>query len=397
MNNIEERELASFWRRLPPLSIVTVVLSLFAIAATILVSSSSLEVVTRTRAFSGVIGAYLVICALLYFWHSRHVRARMAEDAVDEHLSTLDEINEFFGHTLKPADAFRLATSRVRNFFSYRSAVLLLLDEDGKDLEASAVDGTDPAFEQGAILSPKEGLIGECIAGGWAKADADGSVAIPLLRDGSVFGVLHLQPKTAVELSLCEAIGARIAPLIVSSMAFERSQTNALVDVTTDLANERAFYLILENQIAEAMRRRGNRPLTVLAIDVKGFDEINRRFGHAAGDEVLAQVADTVKDNVRQMDVLARSSNDEFLALLPTASKEVSSEIIARIQSGFFGRRIRLSDEDNVEIELNFGWAACGEDGETADQLVCVARLRKDQAKYAIGDNLLRFSKELVK
>lgn len=110
-----------------------------------------------------------------------------------------------------------------------------------------------------------------------------------------------------------------------------------MTDVTTDLPNERAFYLILENQIAEAQRKREDRPLTILAIDIKNFDEVNQKFGHAAGDRILNFVAHGIKDNLRQMDFLARSIGDEFLAILPTATKEVSHEVIARIQTGFFG------------------------------------------------------------
>src|SRR5207253_4107332 len=112
-----------------------------------------------------------------------------------------------------------------------------------------------------------------------------------------------------------------VAPLVLSSMALERSRANALTDPTTDLPNERAFYLVLENQIAEAQRKQGDRPLTILAIDIKNFEDINRRFGHAAGDRALNFAAQLVKDNLRQMDFLARSTGDEFLVILPTASR----------------------------------------------------------------------------
>ncbi len=49
---------------------------------------------------------------------------------------------------------------------------------------------------------------------------------------------------------------------MLGSIAYERTQANALTDATTDLPNERAFYLVLENQVAEAQRNRGERPLT---------------------------------------------------------------------------------------------------------------------------------------
>ena len=58
-----------------------------------------------------------------------------------------------------------------------------------------------------------------------------------------------------IDASILDAIGERAAPLVLASIARERSQENALTDVTTDLPNERAFHLVLENQVAEAVRK----------------------------------------------------------------------------------------------------------------------------------------------
>jgi diguanylate cyclase (GGDEF)-like protein len=182
----------------------------------------------------------------------------------------------------------------------------------------------------------------------------------------------------------------------MSAVTFEQTKTAALTDVTTDLPNERAFYLVLENHIAESQRRRDERPLTILALDVRGFDEINQQFGHAAGDRVLAYVAAVVKESLRQMDFFARSSGDEFLAALPTANKEISHEIIARIHTGFFGRKLRLTEDDSIEVEINIGWAAFGTDGETPASLLAAARERRGQAKTVSPPKVLWFPSEMA-
>jgi diguanylate cyclase (GGDEF)-like protein len=227
------------------------------------------------------------------------------------------------------------------------------------------------------------------------------SVAIPLTRDGEVFGVLHLFfdvifNAEQFDASTFEAIGSRVSPLILGSIAFERSRTKALTDSTTDLPNERAFCLILENQVAEATRKRNVRPLTILTMDIKGFDDINSRFGHATGDAALNYVAKTIRDNLRQMDFFARALNDEFLAILPTASKEISPDVIARIRAGFLSSDFVVGRSVSIDIDLNFGWAAFGEDGETAQELLSMARLRKEQHKYPGSTKVLTFSKQLV-
>ena len=158
----------------------------------------------------------------------------------------------------------------------------------------------------------------------------------------------------------------------------------------------RAFFLILENQIAESQRKRDERPLTVLAMDIKNFDDINSKFGHAAGDEVLNFVARTVKDQLRGMDFFSRASHDEFLTILPTATEQVSWDVMARIRTAFVGNRLKLTDTNSIQIDVNFGWASFGKDGETPEQLLNNARLRKLQSKSSDPQKALWFPKEFV-
>ncbi len=62
--------------------------------------------------------------------------------------------------------------------------------------------------------------------------------------------------------------------------------------------------------------RRGRRPLAVLAIDVDGLKDVNDSYGHAAGDELLLQVADAIGSVLRSGDVVARVGGDEFACVV---------------------------------------------------------------------------------
>ncbi|MEQ1923311.1 MAG: sensor domain-containing diguanylate cyclase [Pyrinomonadaceae bacterium] len=394
--------------------VIIIAASLAAIVATYFLANSEIGVDSKTRGFSAIIGAFLAVCALFYFWQKRNKQGTVSGDGfaadLDRRLDALDEANEFFTGALGPADTFRLVANRVKGVVAYRSIALLLLDPSRSHFVISEVEGVGVADQKGKVSSFDAGIAGRCYYSQiveigreeFSRGDVTlPSIAIPLIREAEVFGVLRLNfdPKfdlEQVDLSVFESIGSRVAPLILSSVALAQSQQNALTDATTDLPNERAFYLIVENQIAEASRNREARPLTILSMDIKGFDEINQKYGHAAGDRALNFVAHTIKDNLRQMDFFARSQDDEFLAVLPTASKEMSSEVIARIHTGFFGRKLKLSETDSIEVEMNFGWAAYGEDGETVEQLLSIARIRKDQAKYSDPSKVLWFPKELV-
>ena len=94
------------------------------------------------------------------------------------------------------------------------------------------------------------------------------------------------------------------------------------------------------------------------------------------------------------MDFLARSIGDEFLAVLPTASQDMTRQIIERINTGFVRRRFQVTDEESIEIEMTIGWSVFGSDGETPGQLLSLAQLRKAQAKSPEPGNVLWFPRE---
>lgn len=398
--------------------LVLIMAALAAIVSTYFLGNSELDVAAKTRGFSGIIAVFLIFCVCLHLWQSRRNQPAEPEEAtvpneanVEQCLFVLEEAGKFFAGSLKSADMFRLVANRVRDLLPFKSLVLYLLDGTRTQLRVAESEGSETGEHKDQTIGFDDGLAGQSYSSRQIEVDSylsldatqdlGSSVAIPLYHGTGVFGVLQLCFDAEFDMekadrSVFEAVGTRVAPLMLTSIAFERSQANALTDITTDLPNERAFYLILENQIVEAQRKPDDQPLTVLAIDIKNFDDINQRFGHAAGDSVLNFVAQIVKDNLRQMDFLARSIGDEFLAVLPTASKEVSHEIIARIHTGFFERKLKISDTDSIEIELNVGWAVFGSDGETPGQLLSFAQLRKEQSKSVEANKVLWFSREMV-
>jgi diguanylate cyclase (GGDEF)-like protein len=394
--------------------LLTLALSLIAIGLTYAISVMDLDVTDKAATIGGVVGSYLCICILL-FWNQN--RRRRMEDvdpttpvvAVESALSALDEASDYFTGSLRSDDALRLVASKVREVIDFRTIVLFLLNESRTKIVSVHADGEKAESLKGLAYDISEGLAGQVFTTRQVEVDSymqldeeqefGASVAIPLRHGENVFGVLQLffddSFETAAEHpTLFESIGSRVAPLMLGSIAFERTQANALTDATTDLPNERAFYLVLETQVAEAHRNRDKRPLTILAMDIKGFDEINCTFGHAAGDRVLNHVARGVKDKLRQMDFFARALNDEFLAILPTADSEMVQEIIERIRSGFSGRELSINETQQVEIELNIGWSAFGSDGETPGQLMSLAQLRKEQMKSVTPNNVLWFPRE---
>jgi len=384
-----------------------VFMSLVALSATFLLANSPVELTAKALGFAGIILAFLFACASLHLSQimtstDNDISKQTSAPRIDG-LAALEEAGEFFAGSLGSADAFRLFANRIRDILPARSMVLFLLDGTRTRLRVAESDGPEALDE---TIGLGEGLPDQCFAKRHieidnylamdAEQDLGSAAAIPLFHGTEIFGVLQLYFDSDFDMQIAnkeifEAVGTRVGPLILGSIAFEQSQANALTDVTTDLPNERAFYMILENKLAQAQCKKDGQPLTVLAIDIKNFNEINERFGHAAGDRALNFVAWVVKDNLRQMDFLARSIGDEFLAVLPTASQDMTREIIERINTGFVGRRFQVTGEESIEIEVTIGWSVFGSDGETPGQLLSLAQLRKAQAKSPEQGNVLWF------
>ena len=402
--------------------ILTAAFSFAVIIATFFVSNADLDVETKTAVFAAIAALYPLLCAAFYFWQKTQLAKLQTEletsafnEEIESKLLALEEANEFFGASLKFSDMFRLVASRIGEITPFAACVLLLRGEEDSILQIKYAVGDKAREFMNFRADTNKGLAVRALLSGKTQIDPalaeeknvfppamlekfQSAAAVPLSNRGEAFGVLVLYGANFNENSktLLTAVGERVAPLCASSFAFEQSLSNALTDSLTNLPNERGFFMVLENQLAESIRYRDERPLTVLAIDVSNFAEVNRTHGHAAGDRLLAFAASTIKRQLRQMDVLTRSSGDEFLAILPTATEKISREVIERIRRTFVLTPFRITERESVNLELNFGTATFWQDGETAAQLLKTALIRKGQDKSTEKSKVIWFPKEFV-
>ncbi|RUO54757.1 hypothetical protein CWI69_04960 [Pseudidiomarina halophila] len=185
----------------------------------------------------------------------------------------------------------------------------------------------------------------------------------------------------ALALLIAVALRLRVYTITRSKERLQRlvkEQTQTLQqlahqDSLTKLANRRAFDELLRQKVAQ---HGGQQPLALILMDLDYFKEVNDRYLHTTGDQVLKRVAQIIKESARESDMIARWGGEEFAILLSGAHAASLEAICERI-------RIAIMQADlhdlvsNLSITSSFG-GACYVPGETAANLI----RRADKALY---------------
>lgn len=110
-----------------------------------------------------------------------------------------------------------------------------------------------------------------------------------------------------------------------------RERELARRDPLTGSFNGRAFVELAWREINRA--RRYKHPFTFAYMDIDDFKHVNDRFGHAAGDDLLRTVADSIKANLRTVDTVSRLGGDEFAIVLPETGHEGAAVVMGRLRN----------------------------------------------------------------
>jgi diguanylate cyclase (GGDEF)-like protein len=131
------------------------------------------------------------------------------------------------------------------------------------------------------------------------------------------------------EIRELEELAARAGPAIENARRFREARLLADLDALTGLHNRRYFHETLAREVARA--HRYGRALALVVFDLDDFKAINDRIGHLAGDAVLAETAERVKDVVRSADIACRVGGDEFAVILPESSTADADQLYHRL------------------------------------------------------------------
>jgi diguanylate cyclase (GGDEF)-like protein len=162
------------------------------------------------------------------------------------------------------------------------------------------------------------------------------ALGVPLVgRTGRIgwLGVLSRDPDVRFggdDVRRLEELAERVAPAIENARRFREARQLADLDSLTGLHNRRYFHETLAREVDRALRYQ--RRLSLVIVDVDGFKEINDRIGHLAGDAVLAEIADRIRQVVRSADIPCRVGGDEFAVIVPEVEVGQARQLVGRIQ-----------------------------------------------------------------
>jgi diguanylate cyclase (GGDEF)-like protein len=325
------------------------------------------EAVTNTTALviaGAAVGAVLVLALVLVLY-----RRRPSRDEQAELLTLVSEMNQRMEAMVRElSDSLERAQEEGRrNRYLTELAGSIDLDEVlSRTLEAAgAVPGVDAALvsiegeEENPIvaalgLSTEEArrqVVSGPPDGHEARAvsllyqyppalDSAGDLirtglAVPVPGEAGTVGFLIVYSRNAEhrfaedEIRELEELAERAGPAIENARRFREARQLADLDALTGLHNRRYFHETLAREVARA--HRYGRQLALVVFDLDDFKAINDRIGHLAGDAVLAETAERVKDVVRSADVACRVGGDEFAVLLPESVAADAHQLYHRL------------------------------------------------------------------
>lgn len=159
----------------------------------------------------------------------------------------------------------------------------------------------------------------------------------------------------------------------------------ALLDSLTELFNSRTLIKELKDELKRAKRYK--RPVTLLMIAVDGHREIQRQYGALTSDAVLKVVSSVLRDCVRDVDVAARYSGDEFAIVLPETNAAGAAVVAERIRQRV-GTQSITHNWNNLKVTASIGLASFPAHAREHDELIARSVQALELAVQRGGDRV---------
>lgn len=245
------------------------------------------------------------------------------------------------------------------------------------ELNGTGIAGA-AARDLAPVLFPGDVPLGE------GEPLSEVAMAVPVVSDGRLFGVIAVYGRTAEgpfrpeDVHTLQTLARQTEVAIGNVFLHDETRRQARTDGTTGLWNRREFELRAGESVREATRFE--EPFGVILVDIDNFKQVNDRYDHSTGDAALIWLASRLSEATREVDVVARWGGEEFIVLLPRAGLDETATVAERIRSGVAAEPM-VDGTKVIPLTVSIGFAVHPEDGNTADDLFRAADAAMLRAK----------------
>ncbi len=212
-----------------------------------------------------------------------------------------------------------------------------------------------------------------------------GWMGIPIIWHEQVIGMLTIDSITpnayqVQHASIAQAYADQAAIAIQNSKLFEKTKTMSITDPLTNLYNRRYFFEIAQAEFEKS--KNTQLPFSIILVDMDNFKTINDTCGHLTGDQILIAVANTIRETLREDDLISRFGGDEFIALIRFLDEESTRKIVERLENNI--KKIAVPNS-TLNVAASIGFSSFRENTKSLDEIINIADKmlykKKEQSK----------------
>jgi diguanylate cyclase (GGDEF)-like protein len=171
----------------------------------------------------------------------------------------------------------------------------------------------------------------------------------------------------------------------MSAVKNEEIERLALLDTLTELYNSRTFLKEIKDELRRAKRYK--RPVALCMLCIDGFRDITRQYGALTSDAVLKALADVLRGAIRDVDVPARYSAEEFAIIFPETNASGAAIVAERIRQRI-GSQAISHNWHNLKVTASIGLASFPAHARESEELVGKSVQALEQAMQRGGDRV---------